>query len=148
MVAAVSVPLGTELLARAGAAQLPQSGLLRYDVRLNASSDANAEYAAAASVRAIFLGGARSRAGFAAQVPGAAGVSVAALPFFAAAPVRMPSLLSCAHATEQACCKCLLCEPSSSDLKVSWQCLQHGAVSLKVFGTSVLTRSTCGGRHE
>ena len=105
----------------AGAAQLPLGGLLRYDVRLNASSDANASYAQAASVRAIFLGGARGSAGFAAQVPGAAGVSVASLPFFAAAPVRSPlpvdlgsyttefSVMSTAcarHVVEVCCTKC------------------------------------------
>lgn len=57
---------------------------------MSASSDANADYAEAASVRAVFLGGARGSGGFAAQVPGAAGIAVASLPFFVAAPVRMP----------------------------------------------------------
>ena len=36
---------------------------------------------------------ARGSGGFAAQVPGAAGVAVASLPFFAGAPVRTPAFV-------------------------------------------------------
>ncbi|KAK9836963.1 hypothetical protein WJX81_003021 [Elliptochloris bilobata] len=74
--------------------QLPPSGLLRFDVQLNASSDASADYNKTSSVRAIFLGGARGSSGFAGRVPGAAGVAVPSLPFFASSPLASPSGLA------------------------------------------------------
>jgi hypothetical protein len=79
---------GSATLAGAAPARLAPGAVLRFDLQLAVSRGERAGPAAAASMRAIFLGGARGAVAFATGVSGVAGVAVPSLPFFAAAPVR------------------------------------------------------------
>jgi len=90
-------------LAGAAAARLAPGALLRFNLQLAVSRGESGGPAAVASVRAIFLGGARGADAFATGVSGVAGVAVPSLPFFAAAPVRCRPLRSLAVPVQARC---------------------------------------------